>query len=99
MNQDTNVIKGQGEKCFAGNKEVPCPDEELVLSEEQQPVFWERRFLPEGFMKNERNDMVFVSVLLGAIILILILAVLKTRIFGIELMHTQSWALIVIMVD
>jgi len=82
MNQDTNAIKGQEEKCFAGNKEVPCPDEELVLSEEQQSVFWERRFLPEGFMKDERSDMVFVSVLLGAIILILVLAVLKIRIFG-----------------
>jgi len=28
MNQDKEVIKGQEEKCFIGNKEVPCPGSE-----------------------------------------------------------------------
>jgi len=66
MNQDR-------EKCFVGSKEVPCPDEEQALHKGQQP---------ERFMKDERNDMVFVSVLFGAIILILVLVVLKVRVFG-----------------
>ena len=75
MNQDR-------EKCFVGNKEVPCPDEEQALHKGQQTVFWERRLLPERFMKDERNDMVFVSVLFGVVILILVLVVLKVRVFG-----------------
>ena len=72
----------QGEKCFVGNKEVPCPNEKQALSGKQQTVFLDRRLLSEGFIKNERNDMVFASVLLGVVILILVLIVSKVRIFG-----------------
>ena len=70
------------ERCFVGDKEVTCPDEERVLYEEQQTVSWEKRLLPEGFMKDERNDMVFASILLGVISLMLVLLVLKVRVFG-----------------
>lgn len=82
MNQNVEVIKEQTRKCFVGNKEVPCPDREQQLNSKQQTISWERRFLPEGLMKDERNNMVFASVLLGVIVTILVLAVLKVRIFG-----------------
>lgn len=82
MNKNMDVIEGQGEKCFVDNKEVPCPDEKQVLQEGQQTLLWERRLLPEGFIKDERNDMVFISVLSGVIILTLVLLVTKVKIFG-----------------
>ena len=82
MNQDINVIKGQKQKCFIGNEEVPCPDKKQALHEEQQTLLWEKRLLPEGFMKDERNDAVFFPVLLGVIILILVLVVMKLKVFG-----------------
>jgi len=82
MNQNTDAINGQNEKCFVGDKEVPCPNEKQGSHMEQQTVFWERRLLPEGFMKDGRNDMVFFSLLFGVIILILALLILKVKIFS-----------------
>jgi len=68
-------------RCFIGDKEVPCPHSEQELTTEQR-VPWERRLLPEGLMKDVRNDMVFTSLLAGVIILVLILIVSKVKIFG-----------------
>jgi len=70
------------EKCFVGNKEVPCPNEKQLLRKEQQVAFWGRRLLPERFIKDERNDMAFISILSGIIILTLFLAILKVKLFG-----------------
>jgi len=69
-------------KCFVGNKELPCPHNEQMLTTGQQTASWKHRLLPEGLMKDGRNDMVFAPMLLGVIILILALMVLKVKIFG-----------------
>ena len=82
MNQEEEVIKGQEEKCFVGNKEVPCPESEQELNTTQQTIFGDQRLLPKGLIKDERNNMVFFSILTGVIIAITILIVLKVKIFG-----------------
>lgn len=40
MNQENEVIKGQKEKCFVGNKEVPCPGVEQELNITKQTIVW-----------------------------------------------------------
>lgn len=83
MNQDVDVIKKQGERYpVVGGVEFPWWDEEGILHTEQQTIHWERRILPEEFMRDKRNNTIFTSVLLGIIILILALVILKVRIFG-----------------
>lgn len=82
MNQDKEVIKGQEEKCFIGNKEVPCPESKQELNATQQTTFWDQRLLPKGIIKNERNNMIFFSMLTGIIIALIILIVLKVKIFN-----------------
>ena len=72
----------QMRKCFVGNKEVACPDEEQQLNSEQLVSFGDQRLLPEGLIKDERNDLVFFLVLTGVIIATLALIVLKAKIFG-----------------
>ena len=62
MNQDVEVVSEQEEKCFVGNKEVPCPGSGHELNTTQQTIFWEQRLLPKGLMKDERNNMVFFSI-------------------------------------
>jgi len=74
--------EGQMKKCFVGDKEVSCPGQEQQSRSEQSTVPWEHRLLPEGLMKDDRNDLIFVSVLAGVIIAILASAILKVRFFG-----------------
>jgi len=72
----------QTRKCFVGDKEVACPDEEQQLNSEQLVSSGDQRLLPKGLMKDERNNLVFVFVLTGVIIATLALTVLKVKIFG-----------------
>ena len=76
------IIKEREKKCFMGDKEVPCPREEQSLVEEQLTISGDRRVLPEGMMKDERNNMVFASILAGVVIVTLVLVLFKVRIFG-----------------
>ena len=69
-------------KCFAGENEVVCPNGEQQLNSKQLVSSGEQRLLPEGLMKDERNNLVFVIILAGVIIATLALIVLKVRIFG-----------------
>jgi len=80
MNQDS-VVDTEA-KCFVGSREVSCPGEEQLSKTEQQTEPWDLRILPAGFMPDRRNDLVFISLLAGVIIVTFVVAVLKIKIFG-----------------
>ncbi|MEA3356962.1 MAG: hypothetical protein U9Q67_00805 [Patescibacteria group bacterium] len=71
------------QKCFDGDKQVPCPGEvETIPNTSKDDLGWERRILPSGLMSNERNDALFLSVLFGVVAVVIAFIVFKVKIFG-----------------
>lgn len=76
-------------KCYIGDQEVTCPN---IQSEgngqyannisSQPQADWRRDILPQNFMADARNDVVFYSAVVAVFIFFLILGIFKIRIFG-----------------
>lgn len=94
-----------GDKCFVGDKEVPCPDKpdnfkSLNISSEGYVIGkisegpWNKDLLPDNFMSDDRNDLLFYSLFLSSIGLFLFLYISKTKIFGkniIDYLYPSRW--------
>lgn len=84
-------------KCYQGDKEVPCPRSQQnnnVTEQKNVPINpavnktsnvkqeWRRDILPANFMTDTRNDVVFYSAVLAVIIFFLVIGFAKIKIFG-----------------
>ncbi len=75
------LVFSSPEKCYIGEKEVPCPGSNTINQGTNVDRDWQRDLLPENFMPDERNDPLFISFFIIVLMSVIGLAFLKIKIF------------------